>query len=324
MTSSTSWPCAALSSADLSSRTTLKVGGRAEWLLEPADPAQLAAAWRAALDLGGEARLLGGGANLIVDDGELPGVVVSTARLRRVFRHAEAGAGADPFLRETPATETRDLQGDEPRLVAWAGASLPGLVRAASELGWTGLEGLVGVPGSLGGGVAMNAGGRWGEMWDVVETVRCLTRDGVEVDLGRSACSPRYRDGGLGDKVVVGAVLRLERDEPASIRARMKQYLSEKRAAQPVTEASCGCIFENPDPAQSEGRSAGVLVEQAGAKGLARGDAVVSELHGNFIVNRGRATATDVLALIEDVRERVAQRFGILLEREVRVWQARR
>ena len=104
----------------------------------------------------------------------------------------------------------------------------------------------------------------------------------------------------------------------------MASFLREKSAAQPVTEHSCGCVFKNPDPARSEGRTAGQLIEAAGAKGLARGDALVSEKHGNFIVNRGRARAVDVLALIEELRARVADRFGIRLELEVKVWEGQR
>ena len=108
MTSSTSWPCAALSSANLSSRTTLKVGGGARWLLEPANPEELAAAWVAALEVGGPVRLLGGGANLIIDDGELDGVVISTSRLRRTFRLEERAFEGDPFLRDAPKETTHE------------------------------------------------------------------------------------------------------------------------------------------------------------------------------------------------------------------------
>jgi UDP-N-acetylmuramate dehydrogenase len=102
----------------------------------------------------------------------------------------------------------------------------------------------------------------------------------------------------------------------------MRTYLGEKKAAQPVTEASSGCVFRNPDPELTDGRSAGQLVEAAGAKGMRRGDAMVSELHGNFIVNRGRATAVDVFALIEDVQAAVAERFGLTLDLEVKAWRS--
>jgi UDP-N-acetylmuramate dehydrogenase len=106
------------------------------------------------------------------------------------------------------------------------------------------------------------------------------------------------------------------------VKERVADYLRAKGAAQPITERSCGCIFVNPDPALSGGRTAGQLIDAAGAKGLAHGDAVVSEKHGNFIVNRGRARAADVLALIEEVRARVADRFGVRLVNEVQVWRA--
>jgi len=300
----------------------MRVGGRAEWLLEPADPDELRAAWCAVREADRELRVLGGGANLLIQDGVLPGVVLSTERLRRVFRPEAGAREGDAFGTEVPRLVQVDRAEAEPRLVAWCGASLPGLVRTAMELGWSGLEGLVGVPGSLGGGVAMNAGGRWGDLWDVVESVRLLTPGGELIDRPREACAPGYRDGGVGEALVVGAVLALERSTRAAVQERMRAFLAEKKRAQPVTEASSGCIFRNPDPELSEGRSAGLLIEASGCKGLARGDAVVSELHGNFIVNRGRARAADVFALIAAVRERVLLETGIELATEVRVWGA--
>jgi UDP-N-acetylmuramate dehydrogenase len=316
-----SWPCAALHEAELAPRTTLRVGGRAEWLLEPASPDELVAAWSAARERGFVPRVLGGGANLLVPDGVVRGVVLTTERMARVFRPnpndpAREGAEFSPLLPAlTPLERERDA-----RLVAWAGCSLPGLVRITRELGWSGFEGLAGVPGHLGGGVAMNAGGRWGATWDVLESVRVLTPKGELRQLERAACAPRYRDGNLGGAVVVGAVLRFRVDERAAVKERVASFLREKSAAQPVTEHSCGCVFKNPDKERSGGRTAGQLIEAVGAKGLARGDAVVSEKHGNFIVNRGHARAADVLALIEEVRARVADASGVVLENEVKVW----
>ena len=210
---------------------------------------------------------------------------------------------------------------EDPRLVAWAGCTLPALLRAARDLGYAGLEGIVGVPGHVGGGVAMNAGGRWGEMWDVVERVRVLEPDGTTLELAREECTPRYRNGGLGERVVVGAVLRFTPEPRASIEARMKEYLLAKNSVQPVTEWSAGCIFKNPDPEASGGRSAGQLVDECGGKERSRGDAVVSPLHGNFIVNRGAASATDVFTLMEDLQDLVAQRTGLHLEFEVKRWR---
>ncbi len=317
------WPCAALREADLAARTTLRVGGRAEWLLEPAHPDEFVAAWNAARERGFEPRVLGGGANLLVPDGLLPGVVITTERMGRVFRpHPDDGAReGQEFTPLLPAL-ARQERDEDARLVAWAGCSLPGLVRITRELGWSGFEGLAGVPGHLGGGVAMNAGGRWGATWDVLESVRVLAPDGGVRHLQRAQCAPRYRDGNLDGALVLGAVLRFRVDARAVVKERVATFLREKGAAQPVTEHSCGCVFKNPDPELSGGRTAGQLIEAVGAKGTRRGDALVSEKHGNFIVNRGRASAADVLALIEELRARVADAFGIRLETEVKLWRS--
>jgi UDP-N-acetylmuramate dehydrogenase len=297
----------------------MRVGGRVQWLLEPRDPEELRSAWAAARERGFVPRLLGGGANLIVDDGELPGVVIATAQLRRLFRPQPDEGDA---FEQGPTSAVAHERERDPRLVAWCGASLPSLVSAARDLGWSGLEGLAGVPGQLGGGLAMNAGGKWGALWDVVERVRVLEPDGTLRDLSRAECSPRYRDGNLGERVAVGAVLALKVDRVADVHERCKTFLAEKNAVQPVSEHSCGCIFKNPDPRLSDGRSAGRLIDDCGAKGLSRGDAHVSLLHGNFIVNRGAATAADVLTLIEDVRDLVLEKSGVRLESEARVWRA--
>jgi len=298
----------------------MRVGGRAQWLLEPRDPEELRAAWVAARERGFVPRVLGGGANLIVEDGDLPGVVIATGQLRRVFRPRPDGG--DAFEQEPSGAIAFERERDT-RLVAWCGASLPSLVSAARDLGWSGLEGLAGVPGQLGGGIAMNAGGRWGALWDVVESVRVLEPDGTLRDLARADCNPRYRDGNLGQSLAVGAVLNLRLDRKADVHERCRTFLAEKNAVQPVSEHSCGCIFKNPDPELSDGRSAGRLIDDCGAKGLARGDAHVSNLHGNFIVNRGRASAADVLTLIEDVRDLVLEKSGVRLESEARVWRAK-
>jgi UDP-N-acetylmuramate dehydrogenase len=302
------------------------VGGEVEWLLEPANPSELHAAYVASRERGFVPRILGGGANLVLEDGLHPGVVIGTSRLRMLFRTGvqaqleEAWSASADALRAGERAREPGRDGDF-RLVGWCGATLPALVRASAELGWSGLEGIAGIPGNLGGGVAMNAGGRWGELWNVVESVRVIEEGGELRDLARADCAPSYRDGGLGGRVVVGAVLRLAPSEPKLVRERVREFILEKRRVQPVTEWSAGCIFKNPDPELSGGRSAGRLIEECGGKSRARGDAIVSPVHGNFIVNRGSATASDVLGLIEELRELVAQRTGLRLETEVQIWR---
>lgn len=321
MISSPSWPIAALPDAELGARTTMRVGGRVEWLLEPATPDEFVAAVNAAREQGYEPRILGGGANLIVDDGRLSGVVIATDRLKRVFRPSAPAAPAQFDPSDAQDTIAPADPSADPRLIAWCGATLPSLMQAATALGLSGLECLAGVPGQLGGGVAMNAGGRYGELWDVIELVRVLERDGTLREIRRDEHQPRYRDGALAGALVIGAVLRLRHEGTAAVRERAKQYLLEKRRVQPVTEWSAGCVFKNPDKERAAGASAGLLIDRLGLKGRERGDAIVSPLHGNFIVNRGKATADDVLGLMEELRREVAERTGIVLESEWKIWR---
>ena len=300
----------------------MRVGGAAQWLLEPATPEELRLAIVAAREQGFVPRILGGGANLIVADGVLPGVVITTSRLQRLFRPEPDVVSPTNDIAEELSARARPLSREEGlRFVAWSGVTLPKIVSSAAKLGWRGVEGLVGVPGNVGGGIAMNAGGRWGDMWDVVERVLVIDEHGEMKELAREECAPTYRNGGLDSWIVASAVLRFELDAMEHVKERGKQYLLEKNRAQPVTDWSAGCVFKNPDKEKSGGRSAGRLIEHCGGKGMSRGDAIVSPLHGNFIVNKGRATATDVLTLIEDVHDLVAQKTGIDLKREVKVWQ---
>ena len=156
----------------------------------------------------------------------------------------------------------------------------------------------------------------------MIESVRVIEPDGSVVDLARDECSPSYRNANLGGRIVLGVVLRFEPAPKAQISDRMKEYLLAKNQVQPVTDWSAGCVFKNPDPELSMGRSAGKLVEDAGGKELRRGDAIVSPLHGNFIVNTRAATAEDVFGLISDLRQLVLDRTGVALELEVKRWQA--
>ncbi len=320
------WPCASVADADLRNRTTLHVGGPVEWLLEPADPDQLKEALVAARERGFSPRILGGGANVVIDDKGLAGVVITTERMDRIFRPLEP-TGEDALESDIPTA--RVVHPDpalDPRLVVWAGAPLPKLCRAARDLGYSGLEKMAGVPGQVGGGIAMNAGGKDpdGTLWqmsDVVESIRVVDERGEYRDIGRAEWSPSYRDGNLEGSVITGAVLRFEPRSKVEVQSASKDYLRRKNKVQPVTEWSAGCVFKNPDPEVSDGRTAGLLVDQAGGKGRVRGDAIISERHGNFLVNRGKATAADVFGLIEEIQALVAERFGIELECEVKLWR---
>jgi len=322
MNSSIVWPCAALSSADLAPRTTLKVGGRVEWLVEPKTPEELIAAVQTARENGLSVQVLGGGANLLIVPEELPGCVISTELLNRTFRSTDLEPGKElhggeaPFHRVAPS----DIR-DDPRLVLWAGARLQGLVNATCKLGLRGAELLSGVPGHVGGALAMNAGSRdWG-FWDQVERVWLLDPSSGEVmEKKRDECSPSYRNGQLNGLIALGCVLLFEPENKLLIKQEADEYLRAKCAAQPVTQRSAGCIWKNPDPEQSDGRGAGKLVDDLGLTGHKMGGAQVSAMHGNFVINAGGATGAEMLALIQDVEARVLDATGIQLSREVCVW----
>lgn len=315
------WPCVALEHASLADRTTMRVGGSVRWLLEPKDPDELQAAYRAARDSGLPVRFLGGGANIVAQDGLWPGVVIATAAMRRIFRPMPGTSEEESLsARDADVRVAMPEPAEDPRLIAWAGCTLPALVRTTKGLGLSGLEGLMGVPGHVGGGIAMNAGGSWGEIWDHLEFVRVLSPSGEFQDIAKADGAPRYRDGNLGGRFVVGAVWRLEPAPKLLVQERIREYLQHKQRVQPVTQWSAGCVFKNPDPEVSDGRSAGRLIDELGLKGLTVGDAQISERHGNFIINRGKATASDVFALMDETRDRVAQASGIALEFEVKRW----
>ena len=276
--------------AVLAPRTAVRVGGPADLLVRPADPDDLTAVLRACRELEVPVLVLGGGANLLVADRGVRGVVV---RLPPAFA-AEHVAGST--------------------LVLSAGAPTSRLVSRAREAGLVGCEFVAGIPGTLGGAVAMNAGTRAGEMKDVVRRVELATADGTgwvaaaELELG-------YRTARLPPGAVVTRVeVELRPGDVAASAAVMKADVERRRATQPLAQPTFGSTFTNPP-----GDHAGRLIEAVGLKGYRVGNARWSEVHANFIVNVGGASARDVIALVNLARARVRERFGVVLESEVRL-----
>ena len=206
---------------------------------------------------------------------------------------------------------------DEDRVTAGAGVTLPSLIRGTKDLGLAGLELLIGVPAVVGGAVAMNAGTRDVDTFEHLVSITTVDVDGGGelCVLGKEQMQPRYRNGGLGTQIVLQAPFQLAPDDPRAIFSRMETSLKRRNATQPVTEKCVGCVFRNP-----EGDAAGRLIEASGCKTMRRGQIVVSGKHANYFINEGGGTFADFLALIEDVRERVADRSGVVLEPEVRIW----
>lgn len=281
--------------------TWLRVGGPAEVLFRPADAADLAA-FLAGCPEDVPVVAMGVGSNLLVRDGGVPGVVV---RLGRGF-----GAIA--------------VEGTAVR----AGAAAPDaqVAERAAEAGIAGLEFLRGVPGSIGGALAMNAGCYGTEIKDVLVLARGVRRDGAAVEIPAAEMGFAYRTARAGAGVIfTEAVLSGTRDAPAAVTARMRALMAEREAAQPIRTRTGGSTFRNPSGASSTGRAgeshalkAWTLIDAAGCRGLRIGGAQVSEKHCNFMINRGDATAADLEALGESVRARVKSASGHDLRWEIR------
>jgi UDP-N-acetylmuramate dehydrogenase len=274
--------------------TSLRVGGLADALATPPDRAALAALLRICAKHRLAARVIGRGFNTIVRDEGVDGVVIQLAKLKRL----EARPGG--LLRVE------------------AGVSHATLTRYCRERGLAGLEFGVGIPGTLGGWIAMNAGIGVREAKDVVREVELMSPTGRFVRaFPRAALRFRYRAlvGFAEGSVVLSALLAVEISDRRHVEAESERLLAKRRATQPVDQPSCGSVFKNP-----RGHFAGQLIEAAGLKGETRGGAMISPLHANFIVNTGGATASDVLALIGHARALVRLKTGIQLEPEVKVW----
>jgi UDP-N-acetylmuramate dehydrogenase len=271
--------------------TTLRIGGPAELFFEPAKPEHLLELLGALHAEGTPFRMLGGGANLLAPDGGVRGAVIHTGAMRRLFREGEDA------------------------LRGWPGVTIQQLVRTAGELGLSGVERLIGVPGNLGGALAMNAGSAdWG-LWDEVREVTLWSAERGAHSLTPPEVGPRYRDGNLRGAVVLEALIGLRPRPAREVKAEAEAFLRRKNASQPVTLSTAGCAFRNPP-----GDSAGRLVDAAGLKGAREGAVVVSERHANFLVNEGGGTAAQVRALLERIERAVAERFGVDLRRELVIW----
>ena len=270
--------------------THLRIGGPADWFVEPFAEEDTAEVVRVCRDLDLPLRVLGGGSNIVVADAGVRGVVVHLANLNRIVR-------------------------DGDRVTAGAGVTLASLLRATKEVGLAGLERLTGIPAFVGGAVAMNAGTRDGETFDRLVSLTVVDRDGAIEVRGPDRLSPTYRDGRLDGAIAVQATFALEPDDPNAIFARFSASLKKRNATQPVSQRSVGCVFRNP-----AGDAAGRLIEAAGCKTLRTGALEVSGLHANYFVNHGGGTASDFVALMRDVQQRVFDASGVRLEPEVKFW----
>ncbi|HVF29122.1 MAG TPA: UDP-N-acetylmuramate dehydrogenase [Pyrinomonadaceae bacterium] len=274
--------------------TSLRVGGRVDWLFLP-ETEESAAAVAGELGAKGIAwRVLGAGSNVLADDADHHYVLLSMREVK----------GAASF--------------DGERVSVSAGYSLPRLCVDAARRGLSGIEGLGGIPGTVGGALWMNAGAYGHEIGQVVETVR-VARGGQVIVVPGAEIKWDYRHTSFREgELLLGATLVLRHDDPEKIKERMEEAKQKRFATQPHGARSAGCFFKNP-PGSS--LSTGKMIDEMGMKGEKRGGAVVSPVHANFIVTEGdNARAGDALALAEEIRERFRREHGIELEYEVELW----
>ncbi len=277
----------------MKAHTSFRIGGPADILVIPSDANQLEKVVTEARTEGIPLTIIGNGSNVLVKDKGIRGVVVKLGN----------------------ALKSMECSGD--KLTAEAGVSLAAIANKAAACGLTGLEFAVGIPGSLGGAVFMNAGAYDGEMCKVVAQVTVLTSDGKIEVLSNEDLEFGYRHSSIQDNgaIIISVEMQLAIGDINEIRAKMADFTNRRTTKQPLDIPNAGSMFRRPP-----GYYAGTLIEEAGLKGYMVGDAQVSTKHAGFVVNVGNATAADVLRLIGEVQEKVYAHAGVRLEPEVRIY----
>ena len=273
--------------------TWYRIGGPARWLVHPRNPQELQAVATRCVENNIRVLVLGRGANLLVaDEGVNAAVLTMDA----------------PHWKEFSASGTL--------LSAASGADMQAVARYCVRHGLAGLECMAGIPGTIGGCIRMNAGGKYGEIGATVSRVTVMSIEGEIFDRTKDDLVFSYRKSNIAATFILSAQFELEEEDPDDLVRRFKEIWMFKKNSQPLGSKSAGCVFKNPS-----GESAGALIDQAGLKGLRIGNAQVSDKHANFIVAHPGCTASDVLQLIDRVRWTVQQKQGITLESEVVIWK---
>lgn len=275
--------------APLKEWTSFRIGGPADVLVVPDDVEDLCRLLRQARAAKMPVFVMGG-TNVLIRDGGIRGIVVSLSKMKAIVDEADSV------------------------LYAEGGVTMPVLLQHSIARSLSGLEWAAGIPGTVAGCVVMNAGTRLGEMKDAVKAVRIVSPSGTLKDVPASAIPFSYRRARVPRGIVAGVWLQLTPGVKDKIQAIVKDYLRYRKDTQPLTMPNAGCAFKNPKP-----DAAGQLIEAAGLKGFRIGDAQVSEKHANFIVNRGDASADDVVKLIAQVRRMVKEKAGVKLELELKI-----
>ncbi|MBE9520501.1 MAG: UDP-N-acetylmuramate dehydrogenase [Proteobacteria bacterium] len=295
------WQGEILWDSPMSRFSSLKVGGPAEAILFAKSLAELKKliGWLHENDICW--RVIGRGSNILVSDNGLPGVVIFLAGEFAGFETLDSSA----------------LSGDRDavKIRAGGGCLLPKLVHHCITSGLAGLEFAVGIPGSVGGAVVMNAGGWDHEIGELIDSAVVMDNNGVISTVRQEDLGLTYRQWGMApETILLSATFLLAKGDPQIIEAESRRYQQSRKQKQPLGLASAGSFFKNPP-----GQPAGRLIEEVGLKGYRIGDAMISEQHANFIVNTGKASASDIISLMQEAQAKVFERFGIKLEPEVHI-----
>lgn len=286
-------PESIVENASMADYSSFRAGGKASFLVMPESESRFADTLNLLSSEDVEYFVLGNGSNILISDKGYDGVIVKTSKA------------------------FSDIKVDGEYICAGAGALLSAVSKKALENSLTGMEFASGIPGSVGGGAFMNAGAYGMEMKDIITEVKLLSRDGKQIFFKDvSEMDYGYRHSVLYDTgdVVLGVKLKLEKGDSLKIKLLMDELMNRRNSRQPVNYYSAGSFFKRP-----KGHFAGKLIQDAGLKGTRVGDAEVSMLHGGFIINKGNATATDIIRLMHIVQAKVMDEFGIMLEPEVRI-----
>lgn len=277
----------------LADKTWYRIGGPADYYVTPGNLDELKEAVKRCNENNIPVKLLGFGSNILISD---KGVKAAVIKL------------------EGPEFEKVEFDGN--KVISFAGADLGQLVRDCVKKELSGLESCTGIPGSIGGAIKMNAGGRFGDIGSVVKSVTLMDSEGNIFEKSKPELSFDYRSCNIAAKILVSAEMELNEADPENILRTVKEVWMYKKNSQPLNTRNSGCIFKNP-----RGQAAGALIDRAGLKGLTIGGAKVSEKHANFIEASDECSSHDVIRLIEEVRDKVRETSGTELELEVEIWK---
>ena len=287
--------------AQIGAMTYFAIGGKADLLVHPLSADALSILLRRCRDDEMPCKILGKGANLLVDDLGVDGIIISLDR---------------PCF-----TSIRfDCDDNANALHAMAGADLAKVVMETVRRGLDGLIAMAGIPASIGGAIRMNAGGKYGCISDSLSTVTCLTYAGELVTYNKEDIAFGYRSCSIAEPLVLSATFELQKCDPVALREKVKEIFAWKKERQPLAEASAGCIFKNPMSETGKRISAGKLIDSVGLKGTTIGGASVSRQHANFITTTTQATTNDVIQLIREIKTQVFDTTSIILQEEVVIW----